>query len=106
MEPFGALHRIDHICALPRTQPDLGSSGDEGFRILEGGARLDRDFGGPVSGAESFVEGNSFRILYVPILQDPGATQDRRFTVEMTGVSAGTELGPTPRVEVTILGGA
>lgn len=76
------------------------------WRILEGGARLDRDFGGPVSGAESFVEGNSFRILYVPILQDPGATQDRRFTVEMTAVSAGTELGPTPRVEVTILGGA
>lgn len=76
------------------------------WRIVEGTARVDRDFGGPLAGTESFVEGNSFRILYIPILQDPATARDRRFTVEMTSVSAGTELGPTPRVEVTILGAA
>lgn len=76
------------------------------WRIIEGTARVDRDFGGPLTGTESFVEGNSFRILYIPILQEPGATRDRRFTVEMTSVSAGTEFGPTSSVEVTILGGA
>jgi len=76
------------------------------WRIIEGTARIDRDFGGPMGGTESFVEGNSFRILYIPILQDPGATRDRRFTVEMIDVSAGTNLGPTPRIEVTILGAA
>lgn len=76
------------------------------WRIVEGTARADRDFGGPLEGSESFVEGNSFRILYIPILQDPSAVRDRRFTVEMTSVSAGTDLGPTPRVEVTVLGAA
>jgi hypothetical protein len=59
-----------------------------------------------VSGSETFIEGNSFRILYVPILESPAARRDRRFVVEMTEVSAGTSLGPTPRVEVTILGDA
>jgi serine/threonine protein kinase len=76
------------------------------WRIIEGSARAGRDFAGPLGGTESFIEGNSFRILYVPILQDPGAAQDRRFTVEMTAVSADTAFGPTPRVEVTILGDA
>jgi serine/threonine protein kinase len=76
------------------------------WQIIEGTARVDRDFAGPMSGTESFIEGNSFRIRYIPILQVPAATRDRRFTVEMTGVSAGTELGPTPRIEVTILGAA
>jgi len=76
------------------------------WRIVEDTARVDRDFGGPVDGSDSFVEGNRFRILYVPILQQPGAHGDRRFFVEMTAVSAGTRLGPVPRVEVTILGGA
>lgn len=74
------------------------------WRITEGTARADRDFAGPLDGSETFIEGNSFRILYVPILQSPAAGRDRRFVVEMTGVSAGTSLGPTPRVEVTILG--
>jgi tRNA A-37 threonylcarbamoyl transferase component Bud32 len=76
------------------------------WQIVEGSARAGRDFDGPSSGTETLVEGNSFRILYVPILLDPRADRDRSFTVEMTDVSAGTELGPTSRVEVTILGGA
>jgi hypothetical protein len=45
-------------------------------------------------------------MLYVPIVPNASATRDRSFTVELTGVSAGAELGPTPRVEVTILGGS
>jgi serine/threonine protein kinase len=79
---------------------------DVQWRIIEGSARAGRDFGGPVSGTESFVEGNSFRMLYVPIVPDVPAARDRSFTVELTGVSAGAEVGPTPRVEVTILGGS
>ena len=42
------------------------------WRLIEGTARPGRDYGGPESGVESFVEGNSFRILYVPILANPG----------------------------------
>ena len=74
------------------------------WRLIEGSARPGRDYGGPESGVESFVEGNSFRILYVPILANPGGARDRQFTVEMTATSPGTELGPTPRVVVTVLG--
>jgi hypothetical protein len=74
------------------------------WRIVEGTARRGRDFDGPIRGVESFVEGSRFRILYVPILQDADAHEDRSFTVEMTGASRGLEIGPTPRVEVTIQG--
>jgi len=74
------------------------------WRLIEGTARPGRDYGGPESGVESFVEGNSFRILYVPILANPGSAHDRQFTVEMTAASPGAELGPTPRVVITILG--
>jgi serine/threonine protein kinase len=79
---------------------------DVQWRTIDGSARAGRDDGGPPSGTASFVEGNSFRILYVPIVPNASATRDRSFTVELTGVSAGAELGPTPRVEVTILGGS
>jgi hypothetical protein len=40
----------------------------------------------------------------VPILPDVRSTLDRSFAVELTGASPGTELGPTQRVEVMILG--
>jgi len=40
----------------------------------------------------------------VPILANPGSSHDQEFTVELTAVSSGAELGPTPRVVVTILG--
>lgn len=74
------------------------------WRILDGSARAGRDYAGPASGVEPFIEGNSFRILYVPILPNARATPDRSFTVELTGVSGGADLGPTPRIEITILG--
>ena len=74
------------------------------WQILEGTARAGRDYAGPASGVEPFIEGNSFRILYVPILPNARATTDRSFTVELTGVSDGADLGPTPRIEITILG--
>ena len=74
------------------------------WRILDGSARAGRDYAGPASGVEPFIEGNSFRILYVPILPNARTALERTFTVELTGVSDGTDLGPTPRIEVTILG--
>jgi len=74
------------------------------WRLVAGTALPGRDYGGPESGVESFVEGNSFRILYVPILANPGGLRDRQFTVELTGTSSSTELGPTSSVVVTILG--
>jgi hypothetical protein len=40
----------------------------------------------------------------VPILANPGGTRDRQFTVELIAASPGADLGPTPRVVVTILG--
>jgi serine/threonine protein kinase len=73
------------------------------WRAIDGTAVSGRDYAGPRSGVEPFIEGNTFRILYVPILPNAGATRDRSFAVELTGVSEGAELGPTPRIEVTIL---
>ena len=74
------------------------------WRIIEGSARPGRDYGGPESGVESFVAGNNFRILYVPIVANPATTQDRTFVVELTGSTPGVEVGGAPRVAVTILG--
>jgi len=74
------------------------------WRTIDGTAHAGRDYGGPPGGVESFIEGNSFRILYVPILPNPGASTDRSFTVELSGVSGGADLGPPSRVVVTILG--
>lgn len=74
------------------------------WRIIEGSARPGRDYGGPESGVESFVAGNNFRILYVPIVANPATPLDRTFVVELTGASPGVEVGGAPRVAVTILG--
>ena len=74
------------------------------WRIIEGSARPGRDYGGPESGMEPFAAGNSFRILYVPIVANPAATRDRTFIVELTGATPGVEIGDHPRVAVTILG--
>jgi hypothetical protein len=74
------------------------------WRAIDGSARSGRDYGGPQSGVEHFVEGNSFRMLYVPLVPSPTARRDRSFTIELTEASAGTELSPTSRVEITILG--
>ena len=74
------------------------------WRIIEGSARPGRDYGGPESGVESFVAGNNFRVLYVPIVANPAVPQDRTFVVELTGATPGVEVGGAPRVAVTILG--
>ena len=74
------------------------------WRIIEGSARPGMDFGGPESGVESFVAGNNFRILYVPIVANPATTRDRTFVVELTGATPGVEIGGAPRIAVTILG--
>lgn len=74
------------------------------WRIIDGSARPGQDFGGPQSGVETFVAGNTFRMLYVPIVANPATTRDRTFVVELTGASPGVQLGRTPRIAVTILG--
>jgi hypothetical protein len=76
------------------------------WRVVDGTARAGRDYGGPETGVENFVEGNTFRILYVPILPEARTELDRSFAIELTGATPGTELGPTQRIEVTILGTA
>ncbi len=88
---------LRHISSAPR---DAGVQ----WRIIEGSARPGRDYGGPESGVESFTAGNSFRILYVPIVANPASTRDRTFVVELTGATPGVEIGDKPRVAVTILG--
>jgi len=93
------------VAAIPMRHLSRGKRAvNVNWRLIEGTARPGRDYGGPESGVESFVEGNSFRILYVPILANPGSAYDREFSVEMTAASPGTDLGPTPRVVITILG--
>jgi serine/threonine protein kinase len=74
------------------------------WRAIDGSARSGRDYGGPQSGVEHFAEGNSFRMLYVPLVPNQTARRDRSFAIELTDASAGMELGPTSRVEITILG--
>ncbi len=76
------------------------------WRVIDGTARAGLDYGGPLTGVETFVEGNTFRILYVPIVTSARATGDRTFTVELTGTSAGATVGTMRRIEVTILGDA
>lgn len=88
---------LRHVSSVPR---DAGVR----WRIIEGSARPGRDYGGPESGVEPFTAGNSFRILYVPIVANPAATRDRTFIVELTGATPGVEIGNHPRVAVTILG--
>lgn len=74
------------------------------WRVVEGTARAGLDYGGPTTGVETFVEGNTFRILYVPIVANSRTTENRTFTVELTGTSAGATVGTMRRIEVTILG--
>ncbi len=95
------------VAAIPLRHASFGDEPRDArvnWRIIEGSARPGQDFGGPESGVESFVSGNTFRILYVPIVANPPATRDRTFVVELTAASPGVELGPTPRIAVTILG--
>ena len=73
------------------------------WRALDGSAVAGRDYGGPQSGVAHFSEGNTFRMIYVPILKNARATGNRSFTVELTDVSPGASLGVTHRIVVTIL---
>ncbi len=88
---------LRHLSSTPR---DVSVK----WRIIEGSARPGRDYGGPESGVETFVAGNNFRILYVPLVSNPPATRDRTFVVELTAATPGVEVGGAPRVAVTILG--
>ncbi len=74
------------------------------WRAIDGSAMAGRDYGGPGSGIAIFQERQTDRILYVPIVNDAAATDDRSFTVELTGAPAGARLGSPRRVRVTIQG--
>jgi hypothetical protein len=105
--PAMAVSNRAVVAAIPLRHASLGGTPRDArvnWRIIEGSARPGQDFGGPESGVESFVAGNTFRILYVPIVANPATTRDRTFVVELTGASPGVQLGRTPRVAVTILG--
>jgi len=95
------------VAAIPLRHASLGGTPRDArvnWRIIEGSARPGQDYGGPESGVESFVSGNTFRILYVPIVANPATTRDRTFVVELTGASPGVQLVRPSRVAVTILG--
>jgi serine/threonine protein kinase len=95
------------VAAIPLRHLNRAKLGvDVMWRVIDGSARAGRDYGGPLTGVETFVEGNTFRILYVPIVTNVRATGDRTFTVELTGSSAGATVGSMRRIEVTILGDA
>lgn len=74
------------------------------WRTIDGSAVAGRDYGGPSSGVAQFHERQTDRILYVPIVNDALAADDRSFTVELTGAAAGARLGTPRRVTVTIRG--
>ena len=95
------------MAAIPLRHVTFGGGAREAranWRIIEGSARSGQDFGGPESGVESFAAGNTFRILYVPVVANPQTRRDRTFVVELTGATPGTQIGRIPRVAVTILG--
>ena len=73
------------------------------WRLLNGTAVAGRDYGGPQNGVARFPEGNTFRMIYVPILSNARATGDRSFTLELTDISPGASLGVTHRIVVTIV---
>jgi len=73
------------------------------WRVLDGTAIAGRDYGGPQSGVAQFVEGHTFRIIYVPILGNTAPVGDRSFAVELTDASPGASLGMFSRIVVTIL---
>ena len=75
------------------------------WRTIDGSAVAGRDYGGPRSGVAQFQERQTDRILYVPIVTDAAATDDRSFTVELTGAPSGARLGNPRRIVVTIRGG-
>lgn len=74
------------------------------WRTIDGSAVAGRDYGGPRSGVAQFQEGQTDRIVYVPIVNDAAATADRSFTVELTGSPTGARLGSPRRIVVTIPG--
>jgi len=74
-----------------------------GWEISEDSARAGRDFDGPLSGEEVFVDGQRARVLFVPIRRDAGVRSDRSFTVSLRPLEARTGLGQQPSIWVTIL---
>jgi hypothetical protein len=74
-----------------------------GWEISEDSASAGRDFDGPLSGEEVFADGQSIRVLFVPIRGDADGRSDRSFTVSLRPLEARTGLGQQPSIRVTIL---
>lgn len=74
-----------------------------GWQISEGSATAGRDFDGPLSGEEVFVDGQRARVLFVPIRRDEESRSDRSFTVTLRPLETRTGLGEQPSIRVTIL---
>ncbi len=72
------------------------------WQISEDSARAGRDFDGPLSGEEVFVDGQRARVLFVPIRGDTGIRSDRSFTVSLRPLEARTSLGEQTSIRVTI----
>jgi hypothetical protein len=94
------------MAAIPVRRLDSGGrSARINWRAIDGSAVAGRDYSGPKSGVARFVEGHTFGMIYVPIVNDSQAAGDKSFTVELTGASPGASLGSTRRIIVTIQGG-
>jgi serine/threonine protein kinase len=94
------------MAAIPVRRLDSGGrSARINWRAIDGSAVAGRDYSGPKSGVARFVEGHTFGMIYVPIVNDSQAAGDKSFTVELTRASPGASLGSTRRIIVTIQGG-
>jgi hypothetical protein len=93
------------MAAIPvRHLDETGRVAWVAWRATNGTALAGRDYGGPPDGVASFEDGHALRMIYVPIVNDSRKAGDRSFTVELTGVSPDTTLGPVDRIMVTIRG--
>jgi hypothetical protein len=93
------------MAAIPvRHLDETGRVAWVAWRAMDGTALAGRDYGGPPDGVASFEDGHALRMIYVPIVNDSRKAVDRSFTVELTGVSPDTTLGPVDRIMVTIRG--
>ena len=86
------VRRLDHA----------GGSVRFAWRVLDGTAVAGQDYGGPPGGVAGFAEGHTYRMIYVPIVNDAQTIGDRTFTVELTGASHGASLESGSRIIVTI----
>jgi hypothetical protein len=90
--------------AVKRLRTTRGS-GAFGWRVENGSARAGIDFQRVGPAVVRFIDGQTVRTLFVPLIsaQGPSIAQTARsFTVELEPIAGGAELGPIRRVTITI----